>query len=424
MTGYAPIYEDYDPNKPLIALNAIDFDAGILRGRTWEMVRTTVAIGALLPLLAALVAYLFVRRIIRPLKRVCDQVDRVADGDFTLADALSEAKSQDEVGRLQASVARMIEVLASLARDMLRTSRRLDEVSKGIRHTAHLTSESSKQIAGAIHEVASGAANQADQASNVIALVEKVRQAVDEGGRNARTTAELAAASTSEASKGEAAIGRAVDHLEAVAGAVRTVSESIRRLGKHSEEIGGIIMIVSDMAGQTNLLALNASIEAARAGEHGKGFAVVAGEVRKLAEQSRASADKITRLVTDIQAETSAAVLSMENSLSAVQEQRAFTETGGDALSRILSQVERNERSVMELQRNLSDIAGFMQETVSAAAEIAGFIEETAASSEEVAAAANEQHSSISRAMDDSRLLAEIAEGLRDNVKSFRVSED
>ena len=67
-----------------------------------------------------------------------------------------------------------------------------------------------------------------------------------------------------------------------------------------SSEIQQSIKSISKIANQTNLLSLNASIEAARAGEQGKGFAVVSKEVRKLADQTKDFASKITKTIEEL----------------------------------------------------------------------------------------------------------------------------
>jgi len=82
---------------------------------------------------------------------------------------------------------------------------------------------------------------------------------------------------------------------------VNILAQQITQLNEQARQIGSISALVSDLANQTNMLALNASVEAVRAGEFGKGFSVVASEIRKLADQSRHSAQKIDTLVNRIQ---------------------------------------------------------------------------------------------------------------------------
>ncbi|WP_254565638.1 methyl-accepting chemotaxis protein [Oscillatoria sp. HE19RPO] len=81
---------------------------------------------------------------------------------------------------------------------------------------------------------------------------------------------------------------------------VRGIAEQIMRLSTEINQIGNISGVVTNLANQTNMLALNASVEAVRAGENGKGFAVIAIEIRKLADQSQKSAEKINNLVIEI----------------------------------------------------------------------------------------------------------------------------
>src|SRR5262249_812615 len=93
---------------------------------------------------------------------------------------------------------------------------------------------------------------------------------------------------------------------------IGTVTEQILSLSEQTGQIDAITRAVSELANQTNLLALNAAVEAARAGEHGRGFAVVATEIRKLADESRRSAERIHALLGDIQNATNATPVSLE----------------------------------------------------------------------------------------------------------------
>ncbi len=130
------------------------------------------------------------------------------------------------------------------------------------------------------------------------------------GARQALTLAEDGTRSVQETLKGMSGLRTSVDEI----------ATQIINLGEQTGQITNVSDLVADLAKQTNMLALKAAVEAARVGEQGKGFGVVAGEIRKLAEESKKSAQKINTLATDIQVAINRTVMATDRGTKTVTE--------------------------------------------------------------------------------------------------------
>jgi methyl-accepting chemotaxis protein len=116
---------------------------------------------------------------------------------------------------------------------------------------------------------------------------------------------------------------------------MEAVANTIVRLSEQSQQIGGIIATVTDVADQSNLLAVNAAIEAAKAGEQGKGFAVVAQEIKSLAQQSKHATIQVRNILSDIQKATNAAVMATEQTSKAVENGVKQSTQAGEAIKNL-----------------------------------------------------------------------------------------
>src|SRR5206468_11902038 len=94
---------------------------------------------------------------------------------------------------------------------------------------------------------------------------------------------------------------------------------------------------------QTTMLSVTGAIEAVRGGEEGRGFAVVANDIRDLARQSAAGADRIKDIVRDLQRQAAAVRAELASVVAAGEAEAARAQ----AIDGRLGALERDQEAVV-----------------------------------------------------------------------------
>ncbi len=217
-----------------------------------------------------------------------------------------EGKSEAHVAnlRLVALTTAFINLLALAFMGLI-----IQSISKVLTDSTNSVSKSSEQIAATVSQQESQLLEQADSVRTTTATIEELGSASMQAAMRAENSATEAQKALTLSETGSEAVSRTIEGITDLSARVEAIAEKIMQLSQQTTQIASVSDLVADIANQTNMLSLNAAVEAARAGEQGKGFAVVAGEVRKLADQSKKSAEKINTLISEVQASINSTVM-------------------------------------------------------------------------------------------------------------------
>ncbi|MED1663248.1 methyl-accepting chemotaxis protein [Brevibacillus laterosporus] len=370
---------------------------------------------------ASILIFIWTSKITKPLELLAISAKRVSDGYL---DEKVNINQNDEIGQLATNFNEMVDSLKGIVTEMMETSTQLAASSQQMTASTLQNSKAVEYVTELIEESANGSKAQAVATSESARTMEEMSSGIFKIAESANAIVDSSAKTSEDVQNGNQKVIVVTEQMEAIRQSVEESASIMEQLQKHSGQISEMSTAIVDIAEQTNLLSLNAAIEAARAGEQGRGFAVVANEVRKLADQSKQTADRIQEIIIQVTSLTQNASEVMKRKVHAdVQKGIVVTTEAREAFTNIQASTQHIVEQIHDVSAITEEMSASAQEVSASMREIAQIAQGMAASSQSVTGASEEQLASMEEITSSSTALTQMAEGMRRSVERFKVKE-
>lgn len=400
---------------------AIEVSKGEVLSEVSALQKVIIIFAIVFIILALVFVYFISNKFVERIKISINYISTMANGDFSNVISDKHLSSKDEIGLMTNAIKTMQQSVKDMLKLIIDNSTKIDMDSKNLASVSNEMTSSSESVTLAVQEVAKGTTSQADDLMTInqtlndfVGNLERIIESIKDVDTSAKRIVRLSENSNSR-------MHELVTSIENTTNTFKAFEVQITNSEKNIGEITEITALINSISNQTNLLALNAAIEAARAGESGKGFAIVAEEIRRLAEQSNDSANKIGQLIGNIYNENKAMVNTTKVVSNDFSKQ---TEVIDDALSSFNSISEAINEIIPKI-KNINDstteINDKKDEIISKVESTSAIAEETSAASEEITASSEEMNSSAEEVAEAAGNLEIRTKEMMEYVKRFKL---
>ncbi len=398
-----------------------------IQGTTWSLAITApesevmekvksleskiIIISIVFILFGVIITFFLASKIAKPIKAASDHLKIVASGDFSKEVSEVMLKTNDEIGVLANSIQTMQQSIRKIVKHVIDGSKdvggMLDNINNGIdklNKSIDGITATTEELSAGTEETASSTEEMNATSSEIAEAVSSIALKAQEGSIKVSDVSKMAEdmKCKATASKGSAfeIYGRTKNGLQKAIDQAKAV-----------DQINELSAAILEITNQTNLLALNAAIEAARAGEAGKGFAVVAEEIRKLAEDSKNTVNRIQSVTKII--------------FEAVQN---LTFSSGEILEFIDKQVSKDYDYLLEASEqysvNTSAINDMVTDFSATSEELLASIDNMTKAITEIAGSANEEAQGASSIAQEASDIAQLSNEVINLSESAKNKSD